>query len=86
MFTKTILFAVLAACGVPSTPTTAPAEKQPPEEDVQEDQHFCCQSVNPKTFTGEGCSLITVQQVALCNKILYCEGNWVKDDDKVTCE
>ena len=88
MLTKTILFAVLAACGVPSTPAIAPDEpdKLPPEEPEVKDQHFCCQSVDPKTFTGEGCQLITEQQVALCNKILYCEGNWVKDDGKVTCE
>jgi hypothetical protein len=121
MFTKVVLFGVIAACGVQSTASPderlggdshgddeaqAPADAatrdsldrrmmtasnpdepdKPHDEPKVKDQHFCCQSVDSKTFTGEGCSLITEQQVALCNKILYCEGNWVKDDGKVTCE
>jgi hypothetical protein len=87
MLTKHILFALLAACGIQPTPATAPDEpdQQPPDE-TQEDQHFCCQSVDHKTFSGDGCSLITELQVALCNKVLYCEGNWVKDDSKVWCQ
>lgn len=86
MFTKTILFALLATCGVPSTPVTAPDEKQPPEEDAQEDQHFCCQSVDLKTMTGEGCQTMGAGQIDLCANVLYCSGNWAKADGKVACE
>lgn len=88
MFTKIILFAILAACGVESTPATAPDEpiKQPPEEDAQEDQHFCCHSVDPKTWTGEGCGAINKENINSCNKVLYCPGKWVKDDGKVICD
>jgi hypothetical protein len=128
MFTKIVLFAVFAACGVRADQATSsdvplggdphenakaaaaaqdwherqmqmqmqasdraaapdhPTDKQPPQEDHPMDQHFCCQSVDHKTFSGNGCQLITELQVALCNKVLYCEGNWVKDDDKVFCE
>jgi hypothetical protein len=127
MFTKTILFAVLAACGAQSHETTntevplggdpvenakalaaardwldqqmqmqmqasnrANAPDQPdklqPEEDIQEDQHFCCHSVDPKSKTGDGCVTIGANQIDTCGEVLYCPGFWAKHDGKVSCE
>jgi hypothetical protein len=88
MFTKTILFAVLAACAVQSDQATAPDEpdKLPPQEDVPAEQHFCCQTVDPKTLTGEGCVTIGPNQIDACSEVLYCEGNWAKHDGKVFCQ
>jgi hypothetical protein len=89
MFTKLILFAVLAACGVPSTAATAPEpDKRPPGGDGQEDQHFCCVDVDPKAMTGEGCNAISgaLETINACANLLYCEGNYTKKDGKVTCE
>lgn len=91
MFTKLILFAVLAACSVSPTPVaTEPPAEQPdrlPPEGPEEPtgQHFCCLEIDQKTATGEGCVLITEQQVALCDTILYCDGKWSKVDGKVVC-
>jgi hypothetical protein len=123
MFTKIILFAVLAACGVQSHQATSPdvqfggdpeenakslaamrdwldsqrqmqaglgttpdePDKLPPEDDAPKDQHWCCQSVNPKTASGEGCHPIGPEHITACNKVLFCDGKWVKDDDKVYC-
>jgi hypothetical protein len=92
MFTKLILFAVLAACGVPSTPATATEPDGPdkisPGEDAQEDQHFCCVDVDPKAMTGDGCNAISgaLETINACANLLYCEGNYTKKDGKVTCE
>jgi hypothetical protein len=90
---KAILFAALAACGVPSTPATAepppeqPDKLHPPGEVKPIDQHFCCQSVDPKTESGEGCTAISdsLELINTCGKVLHCEGNWTKDDGKVSC-
>jgi hypothetical protein len=137
VFTKTFLFAVIAACGVrshqaaspdvqlggdpaknakaaaaaqewfewqmqlqrqmqlqdadnrptaPDEPTDEqPPEFAPPDEPPQEDQHFCCGSVDPKTWTGDDCSLLSKEHLVLCNTILYCPGKWTKEDGHVTC-
>jgi hypothetical protein len=90
MITKPLLLALLAACGVPSntatieSPTEQP-DKRPPDDD-QMDQHFCCQSVDQKNLSGDSCQTIAPTQIDLCNKVLYCEGNWSKDDGHVVCE
>lgn len=90
MITKPLLLALLAACGVPSNTATieSPPSEQPdkPPDDDQMDQHFCCQSVDPKTMSGEGCQTMGAGQIDLCANVLYCEGNWAKVDGKVTCE
>lgn len=91
MLTKIILFAVVAACGVPSIPATAdpPAEqpdKLPPEEPEVKDQHFCCQTVDQKNLTGDGCNTIAPTQIDACANVLYCEGNWSKKEGHVVCE
>jgi hypothetical protein len=91
VFTKSLILAALAACGVPSNPATTeppPTEqpdKQPPEE-KQKDQHFCCQSVDPKTMSGEGCFTIGKGQVDQCPELLYCAGSYAKHDGKVYCD
>jgi hypothetical protein len=91
MFAKHVLLTLLAACGVhPNATADRPPDAEQPdghnEETVQEDQHFCCHSVDPKTFTGEGCVLIDKTTAVLCDKLLYCPGKYVKDDGKVYCE
>jgi hypothetical protein len=91
MLTKPLLLALLAACGAPSntatieSPPVEEPDKQPPDDD-QMDQHFCCQAVDQKNLSGDGCQTIAPTQIDVCNKVLYCEGNWSKDDGHVKCE
>lgn len=85
MLTKPLLFTIIAACGVLSgaaVPNEQP-EKRPPDE-IQEGQHFCCTDVDK--FTGEGCVAISNENINSCDRVLYCSGNWIKKDGKVTCE
>jgi hypothetical protein len=89
---KAILFAALAACGVPSTTATAeseqPTEFEPPEPVVKPiDGHFCCQSVDPKTKSGEGCTAFSgsVEVINQCAEYLYCSGDHAKHDGKTYC-
>ena len=91
MFTKIILFAVLAACGVPSTPsiTEPPAElpdQLPPGDTKPLVQHFCCQSVDHKTWSGDGCVTIGANQIDACTNVLYCPDKWTKEEGKVFCD
>jgi hypothetical protein len=94
MVTKIVLFAVLAACGVPSTPATAgPAESpddfKPTEPDVKPiESHWCCHSVDPKTMSGEGCTAFSgsVETINACAQYLHCSSGAAKVDGKVTCE
>ena len=88
---KAIVFAALAACGINPTSSTAdpPGEQPdaPPEEPIKPmDQHFCCQSVDPKNKTGDGCNTIAPTQIDACAEVLYCPGFWAKHDGKVHCE
>ena len=85
---RTIIIAALAACGVSSIPATAepPDEYEPTEPDVKPlDQHFCCQSLDPKSPSGNDCVPVDESHLAACNKVLYCEGSYTNDDGKVTC-
>lgn len=92
MLTKPLLALILAACGVSTTPAAAdpPAEqpdKKPPDGEAEPiEQHFCCQSVDPKTMSGDGCNLIDKAFAPACDKLLYCAGNYAKDGGKVWCE
>jgi hypothetical protein len=91
MLTKPLLLALLAACGVRPATATAPDDQPlaPPEtEEPPEDQHFCCQSVDHKNKTGDGCTAISgsLEVINSCNKVLYCPGFWTKDDGVVTCD
>ena len=89
---RTIIIAVLAACGVSPTQATdadPPAEQPdaPPESEIKPlDQHFCCQSVDHKSLSGEGCVTIGPNQIDACSEVLYCEGNWTKSKGTVRCE
>jgi hypothetical protein len=86
---KPVLLALLAACGVHSGSESAPDEQPlaPPDvDDAQEDQHFCCKSVNVKNWTGEDCVTIPKESIDFCNAVLYCPGKWGKSDGIVTCE
>jgi hypothetical protein len=90
---KAIVFAALAACGVQPTPATADPAEQPDEYEPTEpavkpiDSHWCCQSVDPKTKSGEGCNMFSgaIELVNACAQYLYCEGSVSKQDGKVTC-
>jgi hypothetical protein len=94
MITKALLALILAACGVPSTPTTSepPAEepdKKPPNGEVKPiDQHWCCDSVDHKNKSGDGCDPISgsLETIAACSEVLYCPGFWTKSKGTVRCE
>jgi hypothetical protein len=93
MLTKPLLAIILTTCGVSSTPAAAdPPAEQPDEYEPTEpavkpmDQHFCWQSVDPKTMSGEGCLTIGKGQVDQCPELLYCAGSYAKHDGKVYCD
>lgn len=70
------------------TPTEQPDEYEPVEPEVKPtDSHWCCQSVDPKTQSGEGCNAFSgaIELINACANYLYCEGNVTKQDGKVTC-
>jgi hypothetical protein len=95
MLTKALLFTVIAACGVSSsTPATAepppseqPGDFAPPPEPPPKDSHWCCQSVDPKTKSGDGCTGISgsLELINACAEYLNCSGGAVKSNGKVTC-
>ncbi len=91
---KAIVFAALAACGVNPTPAAAdppaeePGEYEPTEPIVKpKESHWCCQSVDPKTKSGEGCTAFSgsVEVINTCAEYLHCPGGAAKHDGKVTC-
>lgn len=90
MLGKSIVFAIIAACGVTtgaaSDSTDPPEFKPPPEPPQEKDHYFCCDSVNHKG-SGEGCAEILESAVIACGNVLYCDGGYSKSDDgKVTCQ
>jgi hypothetical protein len=90
MLGKHVLLTLLAACGVHSNPQAdGPPDTEQPDGHNQEtvhDQHFCCHSVDQKNLTGDGCNTIASTQIDKCDKVLYCAGNWSKDEGHVVCE
>jgi hypothetical protein len=84
--TKFIL-ALLAACGVPNTPSAATEVAESPETietpPLIKDHYWCCGSLG--TNSGEDCTEIAESQAALCAKVLYCDGNYTNDEGKVSC-
>jgi hypothetical protein len=99
MFTKLILSAVLAACGVQSNQVKSPDASDPaaikvsgPHEDspppkppiIEDATYFCCDSVSDGK-KGEGCQEIPGSHVVLCEKVLKCPDGYSNDDGKVTC-
>jgi hypothetical protein len=97
MFSKPLIIAIVAACGLtagassPSTtepsPPEQPGEFEPPAVKPKE-SHWCCQSVDPKTMSGEGCTAISgsTEVINACANYLNCSGGAAKVDGKVTCE
>jgi hypothetical protein len=92
MLTKSLLIALLAACGVNSGGATSPSEqsvdqpdKAPPDGPVVKDQHFCCSETDPKTHSGQGCNAIGKESINNCDDVLYCPEGWTKKDGNVTC-
>jgi hypothetical protein len=89
MFTKQLLFALLAACGVSSgTATTEAPTDQPdvkPPDEIGEDQHFCCAQVNLEKKSGDDCVPISEAQILACGEILYCSGDWGKSNGVTKC-
>lgn len=53
--------------------------------DVQKDYIFCCQDVDPKAKTGDGCITIGEKQIDSCSTVLTCAGGFTKKDGTVTC-
>jgi hypothetical protein len=90
MLTKPVLLALLAACGVhssteaPDPPAEQPVEL-PPEPPVEEGQYFCCDSVDLKSKSGEGCVSLAAALIDLCLDVLYCGGDWGKTGGKTQC-
>jgi hypothetical protein len=82
---KAILLALLAACGVHSASDEQPLAPPDNGDDAQEDQHFCCKSVDLDKWTGEDCLTIPKESIDFCASVLYCEGNWGKQDGIVKC-
>jgi len=87
---KPLLLTLLAACGV-EPPTESPATASPDltieaPEDEPPEQLFCCQSVNPRTWSGDGCAMVATEHVALCGTaILFCHASWTLSDGTATC-
>lgn len=83
MLTKAVLtIAILAACVAPSNP---PDDGYQPNQTVLMDQHFCCNKVDPKTLSGEGCTAIGPEHINTCSKVLFCPEGWTKNDGDVSC-
>jgi hypothetical protein len=86
---KTLILSLIAAFGVPSSAQNpddpdAPDEVQPPEG-TEDGQHFCCTSIDTKTSSGDGCTMLASEHIVLCNNVLYCNGSYAKVEGKVTC-
>jgi hypothetical protein len=95
MFSKPLILAIVAACGLTAGAASSPATADPPpsehpdapREMKPKDSHWCCQSVDPKTKSGEGCNHIsgTSEVINACANYLNCSGGATKVDGKVTC-
>jgi hypothetical protein len=81
----TTIIVMFTACAelAPKPPNGQP-DKKPPNE-VQEDQHFCCERLGGDGKSGEGCISIDITHVGGCNRVLYCGGSYENDNGKVTC-
>lgn len=95
MLTKPLILAIITAGSVPSTAATTepPPTEQPdappeqPDKPEVNDQHWCCESVDHETKTGDGCSAISgsLEILNVCANVLYCPGYWTKEDGTVQC-
>lgn len=84
--TKTVLLAILAACGR-GDPPVSPGEKPDDHNElkVKDNVYFCCVDVDLKAKTGEGCVTIGEKQVDSCDKALICANGAGKDGTTVVC-
>jgi hypothetical protein len=92
---KPLILAIVAACGLtagaPSNQaTTEPPADQPdyqPPEMKPKDSHWCCQSVDLKTKSGEDCTAMSgsLELINACAEYLYCSGDAAKHDGKTYC-
>jgi hypothetical protein len=84
MFTKPLLLSIATALGI--TSGAAPDSKDRPAKPpgCESGQHFCCTSIDK--LTGEGCVTISRENINTCDKVLYCDGTWMKSDGKVVCK
>jgi hypothetical protein len=84
---KAILLALLAACGAHTNSATAPDEQpiEPPEQDLKENVYFCCNNVDHKTKTGDGCVTVGEKEIDRCSTVLVCSDGLTKKDGVVTC-
>ena len=89
MYVKPVILAFLAACGLDSKgATTDPSEqpdKLPPDPPEEAGYIFCCQDVDPKTASGQGCVTIGEKQIDQCSTVLACGEKFTKKDGTVTC-
>lgn len=79
MTTEALLLAALL--------TAPPDDKPIAPPETGEDQHFCCDTTDDGKgqVGGEGCVSIPKSHIDSCSAVLYCEGNWRKQDGTVTC-
>src|SRR5688572_5665524 len=93
---KPFILALIAACGVTAGAASSPATAEPPPSEQPDaphemkpkDQHFCCQSVDHKSLSGDNCNAISdaLEVINACGEVLYCEGNWTKSQGTVRCD
>jgi hypothetical protein len=84
MLTKSLLLAIVAVCGVSNSP---PPEQplSPPEDGPEEDQHFCCESVDLDKWKGTNCVAVGKENIAGCTEVLYCSGDWGTSGSVTKC-
>jgi hypothetical protein len=84
MITKAIVLMLVGARGVGVGAASSP-EAAPPEELEKDHVFFCCQDVDEKHATGEGCITIGEKQIDQCSTVLACADNLTKKNGTVVC-
>jgi hypothetical protein len=97
MFSKPLILAIIAACGVTAGAASSPATAEPPPPEQPGDfeppavkpkeSHWCCQDVDHKTKSGEGCTAMSgsLELINACAEYLYCSGDVAKDNGRTYC-
>jgi hypothetical protein len=85
MFTKLILSALLAVCGVHSSTATDKPPSDEPDAKPRDEILFCCQHIDVKAKTGNTCITIEDDEIDSCSNILTCAKGFTKKDGIVTC-
>lgn len=87
--TPTTILSALLACATQGDHATRVETSSPSDIQSQvesgEDQHFCCDDVDLSTWSGEGCLLISEDDLNSCSNILYCDGKWERQDGRAAC-